>query len=325
MPDFTQQDQQYTLQEVASHCGLAPYIIRYWEIHFPELGGTDGKKNSYSNNDVALIWRIKKLLYCDHLDIEQAKKRLSQERSFPVQYPAVKNGRTPVPETSARTAQSACAVPVQAQPAAAPAPTPEASAPQPVVQSPAPAVQNTADHHAEERIAELVGELNGLRVERDALQRDLTEMTTLAEDMSRERDEAVENLSMLVAERDALAARAESLSGSEASLSRAALTAQRERDEALAGNAELIRRTEDLRAQLHSAEQERDEARRSIGELQAELAAVQSNNGVSLQARAELAEANGRLQAENERLKADLEKIISQLKELSMLFSRLQS
>lgn len=311
MPDFTQQDQQYTLQEVASHCGLAPYIIRYWEIHFPELGGTDGKKNSYSNNDVALIWRIKKLLYCDHLDIEQAKKQLSQERSFPVQYPAVKNGRTPVPETSARTAQPACAVSVQTQLAAAPAPTPEASAPQPVVQSPAPAVQNTVDHHAEERIAELVGELNGLRVERDALQRDLTEMTTLAEDMSRERD--------------ALAARAESLSGSEASLSRAALTAQRERDEALAGNAELIRRTEDLRAQLHSAEQERDEARRSIGELQAELAAVQSNNGVSLQARAELAEANGRLQAENERLKADLEKIISQLKELSMLFSRIQS
>ncbi len=87
MTDFIQPDRQYTLQEVAQHCGLAPYIVRYWEIHFPQLAGGNSSKNLYSSNDVALIWRIKKLLYVDHLTIDQAKEKLVSELSFPVQYP----------------------------------------------------------------------------------------------------------------------------------------------------------------------------------------------------------------------------------------------
>ena len=90
MPDFSQPDQQFSLQEVAQHCGLAPYIIRYWEIHFPQLAGQNGStKSTYTSNDVALIWRIKKLLYVDHLTIDQAKAQLAMEQAFPVQYPGV--------------------------------------------------------------------------------------------------------------------------------------------------------------------------------------------------------------------------------------------
>ena len=94
MPDFTQPDQQFSLQEVAQHCGLAPYIIRYWEIHFPQLAGlSGGTKSSYTSNDVALIWRIKKLLYVDHLTIDQAKAQLAAEQAFPVQYPGFAAGQ----------------------------------------------------------------------------------------------------------------------------------------------------------------------------------------------------------------------------------------
>ena len=88
MSDTTQQDRLYSLQEASAQCGLAPYIVRYWEIHFPELGNGAGKgKSQYSASDVALLWRIKKLLYVDRLTIEQAKQQLSRERAFPVQYP----------------------------------------------------------------------------------------------------------------------------------------------------------------------------------------------------------------------------------------------
>lgn len=88
MPDFSQPDQHFSLQEVAQRCGLAPYIICYWEIHFPQLAGQKGSpKSSYTSNDVALIWRIKKLLYVDHLTIDQAKAQLAKEQAFPVQYP----------------------------------------------------------------------------------------------------------------------------------------------------------------------------------------------------------------------------------------------
>ena len=85
MTDVTQQDRFYTLQEVSAQCGLIPYIVRYWQGHFPELGSGAGK-TQYTVNDVALLRRIKKLLYGEHLTIEQAKERLSRERAFPVQY-----------------------------------------------------------------------------------------------------------------------------------------------------------------------------------------------------------------------------------------------
>ena len=88
MSDTTQQDRLYSLQEASAQCGLAPYIVRYWEIHFPELGSGAGKgKSQYTASDIALLWRIKKLLYVDRLTIEQAKQQLSRERAFPVQYP----------------------------------------------------------------------------------------------------------------------------------------------------------------------------------------------------------------------------------------------
>ena len=70
---------------VCRQCGLAPYILRYWQLHFPELRGeAQGYKTTFSANDIALVWRIKKLLYIDRLSMDEAKKRLRAEQSFPV-------------------------------------------------------------------------------------------------------------------------------------------------------------------------------------------------------------------------------------------------
>lgn len=85
MSDNIQSGRFYSLQEVSAQCGLAPYILRYWELHFPELTADNSKpKHMYNVSDISLINRIKQLLYVEHLTIEQAKSRLKQEMSFPV-------------------------------------------------------------------------------------------------------------------------------------------------------------------------------------------------------------------------------------------------
>ena len=87
MSDNNQSGRFYSLQEVSAQCGLAPYILRYWELHFPELTADDSKpKHMYNASDISLINRIKTLLYVEHLTIEQAKGRLKQEMAFPVDY-----------------------------------------------------------------------------------------------------------------------------------------------------------------------------------------------------------------------------------------------
>ena len=75
MSDNNQSGRFYSLQEVSAQCGLAPYILRYWELHFPELTADDSKpKHMYNASDISLINRIKTLLYVEHLTIEQAKE-----------------------------------------------------------------------------------------------------------------------------------------------------------------------------------------------------------------------------------------------------------
>lgn len=84
MVEYSSTEQRFSLQEVAAHCGLAPYIIRYWELHFPQLSGPNGAKDRFSQSDIALLWRIKKYLYVDHMTIDQAKAQLLAEQAFPI-------------------------------------------------------------------------------------------------------------------------------------------------------------------------------------------------------------------------------------------------
>jgi len=88
MIEQNEYNNQYTVEQVCTKCGLAPYILRYWEIHFPELRGAGGRQKAfYTSNDLALVWRIKRLLYAEMLTIEQAKKKLKNEKLFPLSEP----------------------------------------------------------------------------------------------------------------------------------------------------------------------------------------------------------------------------------------------
>ncbi len=222
MPDFTQPDQQFSLQEVAQHCGLAPYIIRYWEIHFPQLAGVSGgTKSGYSSNDVALIWRIKKLLYVDHLTIDQAKAQLVAEQAFPVQYPGVVAGQTAPAreveqsEPEVKTEPEPVSVveevvePVQ-EPAAPVVDEPVAQEPvqQPVAQEPVatPAATDVTQPQTIEVVKEVVkevykvpeetlAELQQLRARVESLTQEVATLTSGKEALAQENEELKYQLS----------------------------------------------------------------------------------------------------------------------------------
>lgn len=89
MVDLTQTGQRYSASEVSARIGLPDYVLKLWEIQFPQLRLQDGTRQTkgYSANEIALLSRIKKLLYVDHMSIEKARKTLQWESAFPVQDP----------------------------------------------------------------------------------------------------------------------------------------------------------------------------------------------------------------------------------------------
>jgi|MudIll2142460700_1097286.scaffolds.fasta_scaffold1109863_2 DNA-binding transcriptional MerR regulator len=70
------------LAEVCKQLDLPPYVLRYWETEFTALAsaaksGTAGR--TYSGEDLALLRRIKRLLYEEGYTIAGAKKKLESE------------------------------------------------------------------------------------------------------------------------------------------------------------------------------------------------------------------------------------------------------
>lgn len=141
--------QTFSLDELSRRCDLASYILSYWQMQFPQLRNADGSlKSAFTINDEALVMRIKKLLYVDHLTIEDARERLLEERAFPVtslrptgvlnSQPTRTETPTPAAQQAAHPAQPTPAASVQ--PAAAPAqtvaPAQTAPAPRPAEASP---------------------------------------------------------------------------------------------------------------------------------------------------------------------------------------------
>ena len=69
----------YKIGEVASLTGLKPFVLRFWETEFPQLSPVRTKKGQrlYTDEHLALIARIKSLLYEEKLTIDGARRRLA--------------------------------------------------------------------------------------------------------------------------------------------------------------------------------------------------------------------------------------------------------
>ena len=71
----------YKIGEACKLLEIQPYVLRYWETEFPFLkpGKSKSGQRVYAEKELAIIRRIKELLYEEGYTIAGAKKRLETE------------------------------------------------------------------------------------------------------------------------------------------------------------------------------------------------------------------------------------------------------
>ncbi len=87
MKDFGLKKLYYSISEVSKLTGLEQYILRYWETEFEKLKPSKNRAGNriYTNKDITLILKIKKLLRDEKYTIEGAKKILEDSDDAPIQ------------------------------------------------------------------------------------------------------------------------------------------------------------------------------------------------------------------------------------------------
>jgi DNA-binding transcriptional MerR regulator len=68
----------FTIGEVSELCAVKPHVLRYWEQEFPQLKPAKrrGNRRYYQKHDVALIRKIRSLLYEHGFTIGGARQQL---------------------------------------------------------------------------------------------------------------------------------------------------------------------------------------------------------------------------------------------------------
>ncbi len=71
--------------EVCELAQLQPYVLRTWELEFPDLGvaKTPGGPRMYRRTDVDRVLRIKQLVFGDGLTLAGARRKIEEERTPP--------------------------------------------------------------------------------------------------------------------------------------------------------------------------------------------------------------------------------------------------
>ncbi|MFA8343319.1 MAG: MerR family transcriptional regulator [Rhodothermaceae bacterium] len=79
MKDFGLKKLYYSISEVSKLTELEQYILRYWETEFEQLKPSKNRAGNriYTNKDIQLILKIKKLLREEKYTIDGAKKILN--------------------------------------------------------------------------------------------------------------------------------------------------------------------------------------------------------------------------------------------------------
>lgn len=100
----------YKIGEACRILDIQPYVLRYWETEFPALSPSKSRSGQrvYSEKELAVIQRIKKLLYEEGYTIAGAKKKLEGELSggqLELEMPAPSAER-PVPKVPEPPAES---------------------------------------------------------------------------------------------------------------------------------------------------------------------------------------------------------------------------
>lgn len=90
MKDFGLKKLYYSISEVSKLTDLEQYILRYWETEFDQLKPSKNRAGNriYTNKDIKLILKIKKLLRDEKYTIEGAKRILNDGSSAGADLPA---------------------------------------------------------------------------------------------------------------------------------------------------------------------------------------------------------------------------------------------
>jgi DNA-binding transcriptional MerR regulator len=72
------QERLYRIGEVSRLADLKPFVLRYWETEFPMLEPVkdDAGRRLYRQEDVDMVFRIKRLLYDEGFTIAGARRHL---------------------------------------------------------------------------------------------------------------------------------------------------------------------------------------------------------------------------------------------------------
>jgi DNA-binding transcriptional MerR regulator len=65
--------------------GLEPHVLRYWESEFSQLRPrrVRGGERQYREREIELVRRIRAMLYDEHLTIQSARRKLSEDSRRP--------------------------------------------------------------------------------------------------------------------------------------------------------------------------------------------------------------------------------------------------
>ncbi|WP_244148939.1 MerR family transcriptional regulator [Desulfonatronum thioautotrophicum] len=79
-PEYSPGPRRLRIGEAAGILGLEPYVLRYWETEFPQLSPlrTEKGQRLYTQDDMAVLRRIQKLLHEEGLTIDGARRRLAE-------------------------------------------------------------------------------------------------------------------------------------------------------------------------------------------------------------------------------------------------------
>jgi DNA-binding transcriptional MerR regulator len=80
MPQEPARKDAYKTAEVCKATDVAPYVLKYWLTEFPCLADKDKNPNRiFTAREVAVIGRIRQLLYDEGFTIAGAKKKIEAE------------------------------------------------------------------------------------------------------------------------------------------------------------------------------------------------------------------------------------------------------
>src|SRR5208283_2381801 len=80
-PVTSEEARMYRIGEVSRLADLKPFVLRYWETEFPMLQPVKSSRGHrmYRQQDVALVLRIKRLLYDEGFTIAGARRHLLEQ------------------------------------------------------------------------------------------------------------------------------------------------------------------------------------------------------------------------------------------------------